>query len=111
MNNSQEPNQEAISLNEGDDEIAQMRDRIQALEHYAESNRRRIRNGKALNALLAVITPFFLFSGEFHFGEKWGGNLRSRDFNTGDAISLLGVGLTALGVISSDELGKIFMKK
>ncbi len=108
MNNSQEPNQEAISLN--DDEIAQMRDRIKILEEYAHSNRKRIRNSKALNALLVVLTPLFLLTGEFHFGKEWSGNLKSRDFEFGDLMPLIGIGLGALGVVGSDELGK-FMKK
>ncbi len=102
-----EPDQEPTSSNE----IEQLRSRIQALEHYAESNRRRIRNSKALNALLVVLTPLFFLSGEFRFGKEWGGNVRSRDFETNDAISLVGVALTALGVISSDELAKVFMKR
>lgn len=109
MNNApQEQNQEPISSIE---EIAQLRNRIQALERYAESNRRRIRNGKALNALLAITTPFFLLSGDFHFGKEWSANLKSRDIDAADAVSLMGVGLTALGVITSEELGKIFMRK
>ncbi len=105
--NSQEPSQERISSSE---EIAQLRDRIKILEEYAHSNRKRIRNSKALNALLVVLFPLFLLTGELHFGKEWGGNVKSRDFEISDLTPLIGIGLGALGVVGSDEIGKLMKK-
>lgn len=108
-----EPDPEATSLSEKDlrSDIEGLRSRIATLEEYAATNRERIKNSKALNALLVVITPLLLFTGDFRFGDKWEGSLKSRDIDLGDIAPLLGLGAAALGVISSDELMAFLTKR
>lgn len=85
-------------------EIEELRSRIESLEKFAASNRQRIKNSKALNALLVVLVPLLLITGDVHFGEKWEGNFKSRDVDAGDIASLFGIGAAAIGVISSEDL-------
>lgn len=85
--------------------------RIESLEKFATSNRQRIRNSKALNALLVVCVPLVFITGDIHFGEKWSGNFKSRDIDIGDIVPLLGLGAAALGVISSEELAAFLTKR
>lgn len=105
------PEEKENPISSNEDELAQLRAELQSLKQYVHSNRRRIRNSRALNALLVVLVPLFFLNADFHFGKEWGGNVRSRDFDAGDAISLAGVALTALGVVSSEELEQIFRRK
>lgn len=110
---SEEPTQETTFLSDEDlrSEIEGLRSRIATLEEYAATNRERIKNSKALNALLVVITPLLLFTGDFRFGDKWEGSLKSRDIDIGDIAPLLGLGAAALGVVSSDELVAFLTKR
>lgn len=108
-----EPNQEPTSLSEEDlrSLIEQQQVRIESLEKFAAANRERIRNSKALNALLVLLVPLLLFTGDFRFGDKWEGTLKSRDIDLGDIAPLLGLGAAALGVISSDDLLSFLTKR
>ena len=122
MSNSQEPNQEEPTSLSEIEELrslvsslrlhSQSQDiRIESLEKFAGSNRERIKNSKALNALLVVLVPLFLFTGDVQFGERWEGSLRSRDIDLGDVAPMLGLGAAALGVISSEELFAFLTKR
>ncbi len=122
MSNSQKPNQEEpTSLSEIEElrslvsslrsHIQSQDDRIESLEKFASSNRERIKNSKALNALLVVLAPLFLITGDIRFGEKWEGSLRSRDIDLGDVAPMLGLGAAALGVVSSEELFAFLTKR
>lgn len=85
--------------------------RLDDLENEVRTNKKRIRNSRALNALLAACIPLFLISGEFHFGDKWSGNVRSRDLPLGDIISAFAIGASALGVIGFEDLVKLLSRK
>ena len=92
-------------------EIEELRSRIESLEKFAASNRERIKNSKALNALLVVCVPLIFITADVHFGEQWSGSFKSRDIDTGDVASLLGIGAAAIGVISSEQLADLIKRR
>jgi hypothetical protein len=84
---------------------------IAELREYAKDNRHRIKNGRALCALIGFISPLILFTGNITFGEKISGSLHSREgVNFGDLLPILGMAGTALGVIGADEIAGAFKK-
>jgi hypothetical protein len=85
--------------------------RIDALEKFAANNRQRIKNSKALNALLVVLCCPLIITADFQFGDKWTGNLKSRELDTADILVFVAIGSAAIGVISVDELIAFFTKK
>lgn len=82
----------------------ELRSRLDSLEKEVSTNRSRIRTSRALNALLVFMVPVFLFTGDFQFGEKVQGNIKTRDLDASDLLATIGLGATALGVISFEEL-------
>jgi len=78
--------------------------RIQVLEEYVAANRKKIKDTRAITVLLAFFLPAFVFTGEAQFGEKNLINIKSRDIDTGDLVSLLGFGLAGVGAISYEEV-------
>ncbi len=85
--------------------------RIDSLEKFAANNRQRIKNSKALNALLVVLCIPLIVTADFQFGDKWVGNLKSRELDTADILAFVAIGSAAIGVISVDELMAFFTKK
>lgn len=83
-------------------------ERLTALEQYVETNvpknSKRIRDTRAVTALIAFFAPVILFSGEFHIGDKVTANIKSRDIDAGDLISLVGFGLATIGVVSYEDV-------
>jgi hypothetical protein len=99
-------------------EIEELRSLIQAqnaridfLEKFAANNRLRIKNSKALNALLVVLCIPFLISADFQFGDKWSGNVKSRQLETTEILIFVAIGSAAIGVISVEELIGFFKRK
>ncbi len=89
-------------MNQTPDE--ELRSRLDSLEKEISTNRQRIKTSRALNALLVFLLPIFFFTGDFRLGEKFEGNIKTRDLDASDLLATLGLGATALGVISIDEL-------
>lgn len=111
---SQKPNQAPTSLSEIEELrslIQSQNERIESLEKFAASNRERIKNSKALNALLVVCVPLVFITADIQFGERWSGSFKSRDIDLGDIAPLLALGAAALGVISSDDLAAFLTKR
>jgi hypothetical protein len=92
------------------EELHQALKRIEMLEEFVATNRKRIKDTRAITVLLAFFLPAFIFSGEAQFGEKNSINIKSRDIDMGDLVSLCGFGLAAVGAISYEDV-LAFLKK
>lgn len=82
----------------------ELKTELQRLRAEVSANRRRIRNSRALTALLSVCVPLLFFEADLHLEEKVTGTVKTRNLDIGELTSLLVVGLGAIGVISGDEM-------
>lgn len=78
--------------------------RLDRLEERVEKNGQRSKNAWAASVLAGFGLLAVLFSGEVNFGEKFTLNIKTRDIDTGDLVSIGGFGLLAVGAITWEEL-------
>ena len=93
------------------EELHKALERLDAVEATAAKNAQRSRNAWAIAVLAVFAIPFFLFTGEVEFGEKFSAKFKSRDIDMSEFVSLLGFGLMAVGAIGHEELLALIKKK